>query len=177
MMASTKSQGTHCARMRVYADFLFIDTVSESVKELVTRIIIILVLLFAVAVVFAFIKLTREEMELAPLRRRLRAAHAKGEDVDMVVHECRVEQRKKAEREEEERQVALLKKKDMTSHNDDDDKDCAAPKQDEAESRNGVTKINCISTWNSRCRPMTENWQRCARLCSQATRTTGEWRT
>ena len=74
-------------------------------------------LLFAVAaaVVFAFIKLTREEMELAPLRRRLQAAYAKVEDVNKVVREWRMEQRKRAKREEEERQVVLLKRKSITS--------------------------------------------------------------
>ena len=106
------------------ANFLFIDTVSEAAKELVTWIIIILVVLFVAAIIFAFIKLTREEMELGPLRRRLQAAHAKGEDVNKVLREWRIDQRNKAKAAEQARLEALALKRGVTLNaKDDEDED------------------------------------------------------
>jgi hypothetical protein len=101
------------------ANYLFIDSVSEANKQLVTFLIIALVLLFVACIVTAFIKLTREEMHLGPLRRRIQAGHAKGEDIGRILREWRIEQRQKTKAKEEARMLKLQKRSTLVGNEDD----------------------------------------------------------
>jgi hypothetical protein len=105
------------------ANFLFIDAVSEANKQLVTFLIIALVLIFVACIVTSFIKLTREEMQLGPLRRRIQAGHAKGEDIGRILREWRIEQRQKEKAKEEARMLKLQKRNTLTVHREDSSDD------------------------------------------------------
>lgn len=73
------------------ANFLFVSTVTDNVKTIITVLIITLVLMFFVVVVLGVLVLTRDELALAPLRKRLREAHALGQDVFQVLRRWRIE--------------------------------------------------------------------------------------
>ena len=85
------------------ANFLFVDTISHSAKVAATMLICVLVFAFFVVVVIAFIVLQREELKLAPLRRRLREAYIHGHDIAQVMAKWRQEKLR-------ERKLALEKK-------------------------------------------------------------------
>jgi hypothetical protein len=74
------------------ANFLFVDTVSESSKVVVTIMICIAALSFLVVVIASVAVLTKEDLALAPLRKRLQIAHASGVDTTEVLREWRREQ-------------------------------------------------------------------------------------
>jgi hypothetical protein len=74
------------------ANFLFVDTLSEEAKAVVTVLICILVVCFIVIVVVSFIALTRDELRLAPLRSALRAARAQGMDTTVVIRDWRIKE-------------------------------------------------------------------------------------
>jgi hypothetical protein len=74
------------------ANFLFVDTVSESSKVVVTVIICVAALAFVCVVAASFVILTKEEFSLAPLRKRLALAHASGADTAEVLREWRRDQ-------------------------------------------------------------------------------------
>ena len=72
------------------ANFLFVDTVSESAKTVITVLICVIVILFIVAVVVAFLMLRKQEAALVPLRNALREAHAQGLETAAVIREWRI---------------------------------------------------------------------------------------
>jgi hypothetical protein len=72
------------------ANFLFVDTVDDSSKVVVTVFICLLVIVFCAAIVGSFILLTKEESRLSPLRTALREAHAMGMDTAVVIRDWRI---------------------------------------------------------------------------------------
>jgi hypothetical protein len=77
------------------ANFLFVNDLASGAYEVITVLIFALVLLFAIAVVVAFILVSRQELALAPLRRLLRQAHVKGHDTRKVLRQWRLDQQQK----------------------------------------------------------------------------------
>ena len=71
------------------ANFLFVDTVSESSKMVVTVLISVLVVMFVAVVVVAFFVLQKQEAALVPLRNALREAHAQGMEPEPILREWR----------------------------------------------------------------------------------------
>jgi len=72
------------------ANFLFIESVKQVVKDTIKWVIVLILIFFIVTVVVAFILLAREELEMGPLRRRIYEAHAAGNDVQVVIRQWRI---------------------------------------------------------------------------------------
>ena len=72
------------------ANFLFIESVKQVVKDTIKWVIVLILVFFILAVVIAFILLAREELEMGPLRRRIYEAHAAGNDVQVVIRQWRI---------------------------------------------------------------------------------------
>lgn len=72
------------------ANFLFVETISDAAKTVVTVLICLLVLAFALVIVAAFVMLTREEASLEPLVTALREAHAQNADTAPVMRAWRI---------------------------------------------------------------------------------------
>jgi len=72
------------------ANFLFVETIDDASKVVVTLFICILIIVFCVVVVASFVLLTREEAKLGSLRTALREAHAQGMDTAPVIRDWRI---------------------------------------------------------------------------------------
>lgn len=103
------------------ANFLFVDTVSEESKTVVTVFIILVVLLFCVSVVAGFFYLTKEESKLTSLRTALRAAHAQGQDTAPVIREWRIKRARERRFKLAEREGSVAAVTNATSGSPNDD--------------------------------------------------------
>jgi len=72
------------------ANFLFIDSVKQTVKDTVKWFIVLILIFFLASLLVAFILLAREELELGPLRLRIYNAHVAGDDVQVVIRQWRI---------------------------------------------------------------------------------------
>jgi hypothetical protein len=72
------------------ANFLFIDSVKQTVKDTVKWFIVLILIFFLASLLVAFILLAREELELGPLRVRIYNAHVAGDDVQAIIRQWRI---------------------------------------------------------------------------------------
>ena len=121
------------------ANFLFVDTVSETAKTVITVLICMLVVIFITAVVLAFIVLQKQEAKLVPLRNALREAHAKGMEAEPVIREWRiamVRERRRAEQTKRNGAATI----DVNDHNNVNNELINMPSADGSESRSRTAR-------------------------------------